>query len=625
MSRRAAVGGALLGGLVLALVEGARLGQRQGYGALELAPALAQEALLGALVLVLPALILGRWLRSGWAFAGLGGLAGLAVGLAVRAPEASPGPALGSGRPGGARTVVLVTGDTLRRDHVSAYPGALAHTPNLEALAADGLRFDEAMSTAPLTLASHTSMLTGRLPAEHGLLRNGLVLEGAPSSAPALLAAAGYQTGAFVSSSVLHGAHGLSRFFGVYRDDLGPQPGARDLFALRALSSRERRPPVQRQAGALTVSRALDWLNRLGPDQPAMLWVHLYDPHGPHAPGPSGGAPGLPPPCDYAGHPAGLWRQPDGVGVSALQVEDCRQEWSALESQVSAYARDVGVMDAAVGALIAGIKASGRWEDTALVFAGDHGESLTEHQQWVDHQYVLYDTALRVPLILRLPPSRREALAGGVAVAAPVSTARIGATLITLAGLPPDPDFCGPDLLQVAQGAPAVSADQVAVAFTPGLTPDGRAGVELSAVARLDGRASLVSASGRRERYDLRLDPGQRSPLIRPDEAEALAAKLRGLDTLVRGPVPVSALPSLMRRGALTERPASLRQLDASALGSPMSETQAAEFAAVDALAERALAAATRAWSSRSSRPGGLDPALPADVVEALEALGYLR
>src|SRR5712692_3588751 len=128
--------------------------------------------------------------------------------------------------------VLLITIDTLRTDRVGAFGGPLNLTPNLDRLATDGLRFTRAYSSAPLTLPSHTSMMTGVSPPVHGVRANGLFRLGpALPTLAALLGSNGYRTGAFVGAFVLDARFGLNRGFDVYDDRYGEKHAGEDVDA----------------------------------------------------------------------------------------------------------------------------------------------------------------------------------------------------------------------------------------------------------------------------------------------------------------------------------------------------------------------------------------------------------
>src|SRR5437867_8439080 len=180
----------------------------------------------------------------------------------------------GTGARGASRPdqVVLVTIDTLRADHLGCYGSAAARTPAIDSLARESVLYEEATSSAPITLVSHATILTGLSPPAHGVRTNGSFR--LPSSVLTLaerLKARGFATGAFIGAFVLHHEFGLDQGFDTY-DDALPGVGARRFeFAERRASQ--------------VLSRAGEWVmaHRSGP---FFLWAHLYDPHAPYDPPP---------------------------------------------------------------------------------------------------------------------------------------------------------------------------------------------------------------------------------------------------------------------------------------------------------------------------------------------------
>jgi arylsulfatase A-like enzyme/Flp pilus assembly protein TadD len=269
--------------------------------------------------------------------------------------------------------VLLITLDTFRADRINA------NTPNLQKLAAESVRFTNADSPVPLTLPAHCSILSGALPLHHGVRNNGANPFPADRDTLAtLFAAAGYRTGAFVSSFVLDHRFGLQRGFERYDDEI-PRDATAEANTLEA----ERR-------GDVTVDRALAWLNvgrasaRPGEGgraeaRPTFLWVHLYDAHAPYAP---------PPPYPQT------------------------------------YDGEIAFVDAQVGRLLAAIDR----KNTIVLVAGDHGESLGEHGE-LTHGLLVYEATLHVPMLLAAPGAE------GHEVKTPVSSIDIAPTLAQLAGL----------------------------------------------------------------------------------------------------------------------------------------------------------------------------------------------
>jgi arylsulfatase A-like enzyme/Flp pilus assembly protein TadD len=280
-------------------------------------------------------------------------------------------------RPLGAsgHNVLLVTLDTTRADHLGCYGDAQARTPNIDALAAEGVRFARVYAPAPLTLPSHTSILTGLYPATHGVRNNGHVLDPRWRTLADILKARGFSTAAFVSSFSVDSRFGLGRGFDVYDDTFDVQAPLKGANA-------------ERRAEA-TFARFSRWLDKAGPG-PFFAWVHYYDPHLPYDP-----------PSPYREELAG--RPYDG---------------------------EIAYMDHYVGAVIDALRAKGVLDRTLIVVAGDHGEGLGDKAE-TGHGIFLYDETLRVPLILRDP----QALPRPGVVPSEVRLIDVAPTVLDLLGL----------------------------------------------------------------------------------------------------------------------------------------------------------------------------------------------
>ena len=236
-------------------------------------------------------------------------------------------------------SILLVTIDTLRADHVGAYGASGVRTPTLDALAAGGIKFEAAYTTAPLTLPAHVSMLSGRLPAGHTVRTNdGYRVPDGVSLVGSRLQATGYRTAAFVGASVLRRETGIASGFDVFDDEMA---GA-----------------AERRAGAV-VDRASNWLRRPG-DGPVFLWLHVYDPHLPYDP-----------PAPYG----------SGGRLYDGEIEYVDANLASLLQQAEAHA------------------GAGR---LAVIVVADHGEGLGDHGE-ASHGALLYDETIRVPLIVRRP------------------------------------------------------------------------------------------------------------------------------------------------------------------------------------------------------------------------------
>ena len=290
--------------------------------------------------------------------------------------------------------VLLVTLDTTRADHLACYGYTGASTPNLDAAAGRGVLFEQAATAAPLTLPSHSTIMTGMYPTFHGVRVNGNTALGDDQTTLAeVLSARGYATGAFIAAFVLDGRWGLKQGFDHYDDKF-------NLQKYKHLDLGE----VQRP-GNEVVDAALAWLDG-EKSKPFFAWVHLYDPHIPYAP-----------PEPYAS--AYARRGPYGL-----------------------YDGEIAFMDEQIGRLTDWLARNGLDKSTVVVFVGDHGESLGNHGEGT-HGYFIYDYAMHVPFLVATP---FDALRGK-RVPAQVSTADVFPTILDLVGAAPQAKVQGRSLV----------------------------------------------------------------------------------------------------------------------------------------------------------------------------------
>ncbi len=245
-------------------------------------------------------------------------------------------------RPAVMPSILLVTLDTTRADAIGPDARGL-DTPGFNALVARGRRFRQAYATAPETLPSHSSMMTGLYPGGHGVHENARYLAGTHPVLAARLKDAGYRTAAFVSSFILSRRFGLARGFDVYDDLLAGAQVER--------TSRE------------TTDAALAYLGQAS-TQPLFLWVHYFDPHTPYTP-------------------------PDGAARA-----DARSRYLG---EVAEMDRQLARLDEAFLA-----HAARRREPAAVIVAGDHGEGLGDHGEF-QHGNLLYQSTMQVPFVVAGP------------------------------------------------------------------------------------------------------------------------------------------------------------------------------------------------------------------------------
>jgi arylsulfatase A-like enzyme/tetratricopeptide (TPR) repeat protein len=276
-------------------------------------------------------------------------LAGLGLALALGAAIFLVGRGRGAfgARSAAGHNVLLITLDTTRPDHLGCYGYGLARTPRLDGLARDGIRFARVYCPAPLTLPSHSTILTGLYPATHGVRNNGHELAAKWRTLAGILKERGFATAAFVSSFSVDSRFGLGRGFDVYDDTFQPQAPLKGANAERRAEE--------------TFARFSRWLDKSAGDR-FFAWVHYYDPHLPYDP---------PPPYrdETAGRP---------------------------------YDGEIAYMDHYVGAVLDALEAKGLLDKTLIVVAGDHGEGFGDKVE-TGHGIFLYEETLRVPLLLRDP------------------------------------------------------------------------------------------------------------------------------------------------------------------------------------------------------------------------------
>ena len=299
--------------------------------------------------------------------------------------------------------IVLISIDTCRADHLGCYGHSPSRTPNLDALAEEGVLFENVIAPAPMTLPSHCTMLTGTIPPYHGVRDNGdYYLDDVHVTLPEILRGEGFVTGAVISAFVLDSRYGLDQGFDTYDDQFDEGLGSR---------------AVVERKGDETTDHAVAWLERHR-DKKGFLFLHYFDPHQDYeAPGPWGER--------FADQP---------------------------------YLGEIAYTDHCIGKVVQKLKDLGIYDSTLLIVTSDHGEMLGEHGE-VTHMYFIYQAAVRVPLMIKLPgpsePRKIESLVGvvdiaptvcgllGIEMAAPVQ----GTSLVPLisGGAPSDderPQYC---------------------------------------------------------------------------------------------------------------------------------------------------------------------------------------
>ena len=331
----------------------------------------------------------------------VGGLAALGLALLLILPwgwSRLQSPSHGS--------LILISIDTLRADHLPAYGYGAVRTPAIDALAARGVVFESAYAHAPQTLPSHASILSGRLPFEHGVRDNvGFTVPASETLLPAMIRPAGYVSGAFVSAYVLREETGIGRGFDQFDARLPP-------------SSPEIAIGELQRDGAATLAVADRWLDSLHSPR-FFLFFHIYEPHTPYTP--------------------------------PVRFKD-----------YAPYDGEIAAADEIVGRLIASLKRRGLYDDALVVLLSDHGEGLGVHGEQ-EHGLFLYRETIRVPLIVRLPRDQ----SAGRRIATPVQHIDLVPTILDWLGLPPQPRLRGRSLRPLFTGGKIPETGLYAEALYP--------------------------------------------------------------------------------------------------------------------------------------------------------------
>ena len=348
--------------------------------------------------------------------------------------------------------VILITVDTLRADKVGCYGNPRVKTPTMDAFAARGIRYERCISQTPLTLPSHTTIMSGTLPVYHGVRDNGGFV--VPSELFTLAKAfkqKGYDTAAFVAAYVLDSRWGLNQGFDTYFDKF-------DLSRFERIALGE----IQRPANEV-IDEALGWLEQKKNGK-FFAWIHLYDPHTPYAP-----------------------------------PEPFRSEYPQ-----NPYYGEIAFADSQLGRLWDNLDRNGLRDRLFLVFASDHGESLGEHQENT-HGFFIYQASLHVPLIIVTPFRELQ----GVTSAQTVLLADIMPTVLEMTGIPVPAQVQGTSLVP-SFFRPGAAGDRLA--YSESFYPRYHFGwSDLRSVQ--DRRYKLILAPVP-ELYDLERDPGETENLV---------------------------------------------------------------------------------------------------------------
>lgn len=429
------------------------------------------------------------------------------VGLAcVAAALALIGCARRSSEPGAAKHVILISIDTARADHFGFMGSERVRTPRLDAFAGESIVFTDYMTVVPTTLASHTSLLTGKYPHHHGTPRNGFMVNGKNEMLPEILKAAGFHTAGFAGSFALDSRFDFAQGFDHYDQDF-------DIRAGQWGAEQDER------SAARVTDAVIRYLDDAGIPSRLFLFVHYFDPHRPYSP---------PPPYETAYDPEGRRDLPRVAvllrqrGLTPEQTEQCVRRL-ALQ-----YAAEISYTDEHVGRLLDDLKRRGILDQALVVVTSDHGECLWEHGEEFDHGRTVYQSTMRALCAMRLPGGEL----GGTGVGQLVANIDVLPTTLDFLGLAVPLGVDGEAIPLLTAGEVFAPRTRFGEATKPrgSVETDPRwTNIRKSRCVR-EGRHKLIVTPymGTQELYDVVADPDEVVNLLESPSAEIerLAADL---------------------------------------------------------------------------------------------------
>ncbi len=372
---------------------------------------------------------------------------------------------VGTGR---IRNVLLISLDTCRADHLSCYGYELATTPNIDAVAAEGTLFENVISPIPQTLPAHSSMLTGTIPPYHGVHENvgGYLADESNITLAEILKEAGFVTGAAIGAVVLDSQLGIGQGFDDYYDRFeNPVEGERG----------------QERLGGETTEVALKWLEK-NKDERFFFFLHYYDPHTEYDP----------------------------------------PEPFASDFGDNLYAGEIAYTDHCIGRVLDKLKELDLYDSTLVIITADHGEMLGEHGE-LTHMYFIYQGAIRVPLIFKVPGQNKAVRIKSIA-----GLVDIVPTVCKLLDIETPKNIQGVDLF--GDSKDENSSEQERHLYSESFTPTNYDGNSLLGI--VNNRYKYIKTT-RAELYNLVEDPDELNNLAKEEPNRARIMKHR-LDEMLK-------------------------------------------------------------------------------------------
>ncbi len=395
----------------------------------------------------------------------------------------------------------MISIDSLRADHLGCYGYERDTSPTIDWLAAEGVRFDSAISTTSWTLPAHAALFTGLYDSSHGLVDDGLRLSDHHVTLAEMLRDAGYRTAGFYGGPYLHPSFGLAQGFEHYEScmSLTPAGGAVHLSgeSVHAASHRD-------VTGPRTAAAFASWL-ATADDRPFFIFLHLWDVHYDYTP-PKEYIDLFDP--DYDGEASAEGFITNKAVHAGMPARD-------LERIIALYDAEIRFTDDMIARMLQTLDNAGRLEGTLIVITADHGDEFFEHGG-KGHRHSLFDEVIRVPLIIHWAGRNDR----GLIVPDQVRLIDIMPTILALVGAPAPADIQGRNLGPLLRGESLLAAP----ALCELLFDKGQA-----RCLRSNGGKLIIDGGARKLAFfDLQADPGEVHPIGKRDvRTRAATAQLR--------------------------------------------------------------------------------------------------
>ena len=445
---------------------------------------------------------------------------------------------LGCGRKafhGKVRHVILISLDTLRKDHLGCYGNPWIHTPRLDGLADESILFTNYITVVPTTLASHTSLFTGKYPHNHGTPRNGFMVNRKNQMLPEILKQNGFHTvgipGAFALDSRFDFAQGFDHYDEKFERLVGQMGSFQN----------------ERTAKSVT-DRVIGYLNQKDLPSNLFLFAHYFDPHAPFV----------------APEPYNSMYQNNDEVLGWLAKLPIKNKKSHKPAHALQYGGEISFMDEHIGRLLDYLKQKGILDDSILIVTSDHGENFWDHPEFWNHGMTVYQSTVGAVCIVRLPGAGK----GGTQVKPLLASIDVLPTLLKYMNI---------DIPEGIDGE-AIDLDQAKISYPPrirfcqaskpwqNVERESQWHNMLKSRCVLDGRYKFIQTPYKRteELYDLITDPFENNNLLKGVAADIFetAAKLkRQLEQWAQSAHPLESYFEQQQRKETIERLKSLGYL----------------------------------------------------------------